>query len=54
MWFVTKPKEIRPGLITSINAAYTSIEVKILLTKSRFRDFTVSSNPMGLRVVARK
>jgi hypothetical protein len=54
MWFVTKPKEIRPGLITSINAAYTSTEVKILLTKSRFRDFTVSSNPMGLRVVARK
>jgi len=54
MWFVTKPKEIRPGLITSINAAYTPTEVKTLLTESRFTDFTVSCNPMGLRIVARK
>jgi hypothetical protein len=54
MWFFTKPKEIRPGLITSINAAYTATEVKALLTESRFTDFTVSSNPIGLRIVARK
>lgn len=54
MWLVTKPKEIRPGLITSINAAYTPREVKALLAESRFTDFTVSSNPMGLQVVADK
>lgn len=54
MCFVTKPKEIRPGLITSTNAAYTPTEVKTLLTKSRFTDFTVSSSPMGSRIVARK
>ena len=54
MWLVTKPKEIRPGLITSINAAYTPTEVKGLLAESRFTDFTVSCNPMGLQVVADK
>jgi len=54
MWLVTKPKEIRPGLITSIHAAYTRSEVKALLDKSRFKDFTVSCNPMGLKVVALK
>jgi ubiquinone/menaquinone biosynthesis C-methylase UbiE len=54
MWLVTKPKEIRPGLITSIHAAYTRPEVKALMDESRFKDFTVSCNPMGLQVVARK
>ena len=54
MWLVTKPKGIRLGLITSIKAAYTPTEVKTLLTDSRFTDFTVSSNPMGLRILARK
>ena len=27
MWLVTKPKEIRPGLITSISAAYSVSEL---------------------------
>ena len=54
MWLVTKPKEIRPGLLTSINAAYTPTEVKALLAESRFTDFTVSCNPMGLHVKADK
>jgi len=52
MWLVTRPKEIRPGLITSINAAYTPLEVKALLAESRFTDFTVSCNPIELQVVA--
>ena len=54
MWLVTKPKEIRPGLLTSINAAYTPTEVKARLAESRFTDFTVSCNPMGLHVKADK
>jgi ubiquinone/menaquinone biosynthesis C-methylase UbiE len=52
MWIVTKPKEIRPGLITSINAAYTPTEVEALLTESKFDSFEVSHNLMGLQVVA--
>ncbi len=54
MWLVTRPKEIRPGLITSINAAYTPTEVKELLAESRFTGFAVSAKPMGLQVVANK
>jgi ubiquinone/menaquinone biosynthesis C-methylase UbiE len=52
MWIVTKPKEIRPGLITSINAAYTPTEVEALLAESKFDSFEVSHNMMGLQVVA--
>ena len=54
MWLVTKPKAIRPGLIASINAAYTSHEVEVLLRNSEFNDFNVSCNPMGLQVSATK
>jgi ubiquinone/menaquinone biosynthesis C-methylase UbiE len=54
MWLATKPKAIRPGLITSINAAYTTPEVKALMRDSQFKDFTVSCNPMGLQVIATK
>jgi ubiquinone/menaquinone biosynthesis C-methylase UbiE len=52
MWFVTKPKEIRPGLITSIRAAYTPTEVEALMTESPFDNFKVFGNMMGLHVVA--
>lgn len=52
LWIVTKPKEIRPGLITSINAAYTPTEVEAFLTESKFDSFEVSHNMMGLQVVA--
>jgi ubiquinone/menaquinone biosynthesis C-methylase UbiE len=54
MWLVTKPKAIRPGFITSVNAAYTKPELKALLEKSPVENFTVSSNPMGLQVIAMK
>jgi ubiquinone/menaquinone biosynthesis C-methylase UbiE len=52
MWIVTKPKEIRPGLVTSINAAYTRTEVEAFLSESKFDSFEVSHNMMGLQVVA--
>lgn len=54
MWLATKPKTIRPGLITSINAAYAPAEVRSLLHDSQFMRFTVSSNLMGLQVTACK
>jgi ubiquinone/menaquinone biosynthesis C-methylase UbiE len=52
MWLVTKPKEIRPGLITSIKAAYTPKEVEALLAGSTFDRFEVASTMMGLHVTA--
>lgn len=56
-WFmkaVTKPREIRPGLITSINAAYTEVEIKTLMKKSHFVDFKVASGMMGLEIIGKK
>jgi len=52
MWLVTKPKEIRPGLITSINAAYTRGELENLLVKTRFQNYQVSSDLMGVKIRA--
>jgi len=52
MWVVTKPKEIRPGLLTSIDAAYTASEVDAIFRQSRFDSFVVSRDLMGLQVVA--
>jgi len=54
MWLVTKPKAIRPGLVTSINAAYTASEMRSLLRDSQFKDSAVTCNPMGLQVTATK
>lgn len=45
---VSKPKEIRPGLISSINAAYTEDEIRILIEKTGLKGVIVRSNPIGL------
>lgn len=52
MWLATRPKAIRPGLRTSIAAAYTPSEAEALLRESRFEALAVSGNLMGPQVVA--
>ena len=50
-WFmkaVTKPKEIKPGLASSLNAAYTVPELNAILRESRLQGGTTKQNPMGL------
>jgi ubiquinone/menaquinone biosynthesis C-methylase UbiE len=54
MWLVTKPKAIRPGLKTSIDAAYTPPEIEALVGKSRFVHSAVSYDLMGLEIAAVK
>ena len=54
MWLATKPKNIRSGLLSSINAAYTSAELADLARGSRLRHYDVSSNPIGLKLTGRK
>ena len=52
-WFllaVTKPKEIRPGLIVSLDAAYTISELEELLQQSALQDMRVEKNFLGLTV----
>jgi ubiquinone/menaquinone biosynthesis C-methylase UbiE len=56
-WFmkaVTKPKEIRPGLISSINAAYTLNEIRSILGESNLDGYTVKKAVMGLTITGRK
>jgi len=48
LWVNTEPKEIRPGLVSSINAAYTPQELGELVQGTKLGRCTVSSNPIGL------
>lgn len=54
LWINTKPKEIRPGLITSINAAYTPDELKKLVKETKLENCLVSGNPIGLKLTGIK
>jgi ubiquinone/menaquinone biosynthesis C-methylase UbiE len=56
-WFlklVARPKEIRPGLISSINAAYTFEEIEAILEESNLRGHKVSKVIMGLVITGEK
>jgi ubiquinone/menaquinone biosynthesis C-methylase UbiE len=49
-WFLklmTKPKEIRPGLISSINASYTVQEIQSILSKTDLKSSKVEKTTMG-------
>jgi ubiquinone/menaquinone biosynthesis C-methylase UbiE len=54
LWLIAKPKTIRPGLLTSINAAYTPDEVKALIRDTELSWCEVVSSPAGLRIVGSK
>jgi len=56
-WFMrlaTKPKEIRPGLISSINASYTLEEIVTILEESELKGYIVNKDIMGLVVTGEK
>jgi ubiquinone/menaquinone biosynthesis C-methylase UbiE len=48
LWVNTEPKEIRPGLDSSINAAYTPQELRELTRGTRLERCAITSNPIGL------
>ena len=54
LWINTKPKGIRPGLITSINAAYTPDELKKLVKETKLENCLVSRNFIGLKLTGIK
>jgi ubiquinone/menaquinone biosynthesis C-methylase UbiE len=49
-WITTKPKEIRPSLITSINLTYTPDEFKELVKETKLENCVVSGNPIGMKL----
>lgn len=48
VYFSTSPKEIRPGLLTSLNASYTIGELKDILSQSRLKNADVRREFFGL------
>jgi len=49
-----KPKTMRPGLISSLQAAYTSAEIKQILSRSGWQTARVTENAFGLNIEGRK
>lgn len=54
VYFSTRPKEMRPGLVTSLNAAYTVSEITELLRHSELRDASVAADFFGLCIAGEK
>ncbi|MBD3180045.1 MAG: hypothetical protein GF417_10880 [Candidatus Latescibacteria bacterium] len=54
LWLNTKPAKMRPGLLSSIRAAYTPGELRELIRKTELKDCEVSSNPIGIRITGMK
>ena len=54
LWLTVKPKEMRPGLTTSINASYTLHEIKDLLSRTKLQGWKASKNPLGIVISGQK
>ena len=50
MYAMTKPKEIRPGFISSINAAFTVEEIQDLCNQTKLNDAIISKTIIGLEI----
>ena len=54
LWLSITPKEVRPGLATSINASYTPGELGDLARGTRLAGCAISSNPIGVVLAGAK
>lgn len=54
LWLTPKPKEMRPGLTSSINASYTLPEIKATLAGTKLKGWQVSKNPSGIVISGQK
>lgn len=54
IYLSTKPKEIRPGFLTSLNASYAVDEIRNLLSKSALKNASVSKEFFGLCISGKK
>jgi ubiquinone/menaquinone biosynthesis C-methylase UbiE len=56
-WFMkamTKPKEIKPGLVSSLKASYTVDEIRELLKQTKLNGAEVVKDTMGLAITGEK
>jgi len=54
MKLMTKPKEMKSGLISSINASYTFSEVRRMFEETKLRECQIEKNIMGLVITGEK
>lgn len=54
LWSAIKSGSIRPGFITSVNAACTPEELGTLIAGTRIEDLTVSGNLIGVMLTGVK
>lgn len=54
MKVMTKPKEIKPYLYSSINASYTKEEIVALLKRSNVKNYKIKKNMIGLEITGVK
>ena len=54
LWINSKPKEIRPGLINSIDAAYTPNELEELIKETKLSNCKVTGNIVGVKITGFK
>lgn len=54
MYITLKPAAMRPGLTTSLKAAYTAAEIEDILSQTRLSGWQVSTNPLGLTISGQK
>jgi len=54
LYMVVKPRELLPGLKTSLAAAYVEDEVRAMFSGSAIRNFQITKNPIGIRIVGEK
>ena len=53
MWLILRPTAMRPGLITSLKAAYTKAELEEILSGTNLTKTLVKTDPFGLTVMGR-
>jgi hypothetical protein len=54
IYALTKPKEIRPGFLSSFNASYTQTEIERILKRSKLRNAEVKNEFFGLCISGAK
>lgn len=54
LWLGVRPTQMRPGLSTSVGAAYTANEITEILQKSLLNDAKVKTNLIGLEITGMK
>ena len=54
IFILTKPKEIRPGLITSLNSSYTINEIKEITDNSALNMCKIEKEFFGLCISGKK